>query len=161
MDTRINLIPKSKVVRAARTYIKNYRRQFNQDRLPDQDARDHLEYAWMILLREEEIVLTEVPTDERTYDICLLAVKINGHSIEAVPDELITDDICLAAIKTNCTALEPGFYRRRPCRAHRESFKWQTRMYLYLRSSDFRRNLAIVSVLVSVFIVIMTINHRW
>jgi hypothetical protein len=42
-----------------------------------------------------------ISEDKRNKEICLLAVKSNGYSLEYVPDKLRDREICLEAVKSN------------------------------------------------------------
>lgn len=64
-----------------------------------------------ILPSNTQTVLTFVPRQFRTEDLCLRAVDIDGAALRDVPDEVKTYDICYRAIRHNGTELDCVPYR--------------------------------------------------
>lgn len=56
-------------------------------------------------IRESGFNLCHLPIKERTYQLCLEAVKRTGTALQFVPKEIVTNEICLTAIKTNGWAI--------------------------------------------------------
>ncbi len=56
-------------------------------------------------LYKSAIVLTWIPAELITHDVCLAAVKANGLAVKYVPDKLSTKEVLLAAIKQTHQAL--------------------------------------------------------
>lgn len=56
-------------------------------------------------VRESGLSLSRIPPKERTYELCLEAVKRTGTALQFVPKEIVTNEICLTAIKTNGWAI--------------------------------------------------------
>ena len=51
-------------------------------------------------------LISLIPDDEKTYNICMAAVKLNGDNLQYVPHNIMNDEICTEAIITSENAFK-------------------------------------------------------
>lgn len=85
-------------------------------------------------------VITYVPYECLSADLCLEAVKQNGYVLEDIPSEFLTTDICLEAVKQESNAIKyvpPQHQTREVCLAalaHGHGHHRETTLYISKKS---------------------------
>jgi len=64
------------------------------------------EESYLADIKNNGLLLDEVPYKEITAKLCLAAVKQNGLALEFVPPEMMTEELCFAAIQNDGWALQ-------------------------------------------------------
>ena len=84
------------------------------------------------LVRQELLSLQDIEEDDKTYKICIEAVKLDGFALEFVPEEYRTEEMCLIAVKDDGIALE---FVPKECRTKKmclEAIKENARAIMFL-----------------------------
>jgi hypothetical protein len=61
-------------------------------------AQESFEREFWEELVENPRQIASMPEDEKTYDVCLFVVRLDGRLLEYVPEELKTEEMCRTAI---------------------------------------------------------------
>jgi hypothetical protein len=92
---------------------KHFQSVIKQEKLPEKILKEalRLEYIWSEkilkeVLRLEYIRLSHISFNQRTTEICLIAVQKEGLDLEHVPENLKNPEICLIAVQKHGLALQ-------------------------------------------------------
>ena len=62
------------------------------------EDEEYLEHWFWEELVENPRQIASMPEDEKTYDVCLFVVRLDGRLLEYVPEELKTEEMCRTAL---------------------------------------------------------------
>ena len=70
------------------------------------------EETYIQKVKDDEVKINTIPKKALTYNICMEAVKKQGHWLSNVPEEIITEEMCVEAVKSD-TIVAPRYIPER------------------------------------------------